>query len=186
MDVDHLPGQLQQQQPGVGSHSIMPIQQHHGHQRDRLWVIPILYFYIYFILYYFIGWIRWLIHSRSKSLVWGRISQPFGYIAYYKKHYIISTAANASSTYYYYYILLFINPPFLQLTNNFIMPRLPREYELTVRQEPKQARMCGVGADRRPIDPPPIVQLRVIDPATRRMSSSPSSGGEDYDGYGRG
>lgn len=41
-----------------------------------------------------------------------------------------------------------------------------REYELTVRQEPKQARMCGVGgkADRRPIDPPPIVQLRVIDP----------------------
>jgi hypothetical protein len=27
--------------------------------------------------------------------------------------------------------------------------------------------MCGVGgkADRRPIDPPPIVQLRVIDPA---------------------
>ncbi|KAF9257900.1 hypothetical protein L218DRAFT_772041 [Marasmius fiardii PR-910] len=41
-----------------------------------------------------------------------------------------------------------------------------RQYELTVRQEPKQARMCGVGgkADRRPIDPPPIVQLRVIDP----------------------
>ncbi|CAG8604858.1 11016_t:CDS:2, partial [Acaulospora colombiana] len=50
-------------------------------------------------------------------------------------------------------------------------------------QEPKQARMCGVGgkgapaslifpfslsnrqclADRRPIDPPPIVQLRVYD-----------------------
>ncbi|CAL1698520.1 unnamed protein product [Somion occarium] len=43
------------------------------------------------------------------------------------------------------------------------------EYELTVRQEPKQARMCGVGgkADRRPIDPPPIVQLRVIDHAAR-------------------
>ncbi|OAX32533.1 hypothetical protein K503DRAFT_870101 [Rhizopogon vinicolor AM-OR11-026] len=36
----------------------------------------------------------------------------------------------------------------------------PREYELTVRQEPKQARMCGVGADRRPIDPPPIIHGR--------------------------
>ncbi|KZT01840.1 uncharacterized protein LAESUDRAFT_739035 [Laetiporus sulphureus 93-53] len=48
-----------------------------------------------------------------------------------------------------------------------------REYELTVRQEPKQARMCGVGgkADRRPIDPPPIVQLRVIDPSQRRHSN---------------
>ncbi|EIW76977.1 hypothetical protein CONPUDRAFT_168681, partial [Coniophora puteana RWD-64-598 SS2] len=42
------------------------------------------------------------------------------------------------------------------------------DYELTVRQEPKQARMCGVGSDRRPIDPPPIVQLRVIDPQTRQ------------------
>ncbi|KAI0937941.1 hypothetical protein AcV7_003271 [Taiwanofungus camphoratus] len=50
------------------------------------------------------------------------------------------------------------------------------EYELTVRQEPKQARMCGVGgkADRRPIDPPPIVQLRVIDPSQRRPPSSSS------------
>ncbi|KAH9942096.1 velvet factor-domain-containing protein [Amylocystis lapponica] len=50
------------------------------------------------------------------------------------------------------------------------------EYELTVRQEPKQARMCGVGgkADRRPIDPPPIIQLRVIDPAQHRPQSSDS------------
>ena len=48
-----------------------------------------------------------------------------------------------------------------------------REYELTVRQEPKQARMCGVGgkADRRPIDPPPIIQLRVIDPLAASTSS---------------
>ncbi|KAG5638690.1 hypothetical protein H0H81_010915 [Sphagnurus paluster] len=47
-----------------------------------------------------------------------------------------------------------------------------REYHLTVRQEPKQARMCGVGgkADRRPIDPPPIVQLRVIDPTAGSRS----------------
>ncbi|ORE09585.1 hypothetical protein BCV72DRAFT_58352 [Rhizopus microsporus var. microsporus] len=41
------------------------------------------------------------------------------------------------------------------------------EYQLTIRQQPKQSRMCGVGekADRRPIDPPPIVQFRVIDPS---------------------
>ncbi|EJU00539.1 hypothetical protein DACRYDRAFT_22999 [Dacryopinax primogenitus] len=39
---------------------------------------------------------------------------------------------------------------------------MDREYDLTVRQQPKQARMCGVsGKDRRPIDPPPIVELRV-------------------------
>ncbi|KAF1796065.1 hypothetical protein V8B55DRAFT_1557012 [Mucor lusitanicus] len=39
------------------------------------------------------------------------------------------------------------------------------DYQLTLRQQPKQSRMCGVGekADRRPIDPPPIVQLKVID-----------------------
>ncbi|EPQ27423.1 uncharacterized protein PFL1_04961 [Pseudozyma flocculosa PF-1] len=38
------------------------------------------------------------------------------------------------------------------------------EYQLTVREQPKHSRMCGVGekADRRPIDPAPIVQLRVI------------------------
>ncbi|OCB90148.1 hypothetical protein A7U60_g2609 [Sanghuangporus baumii] len=50
------------------------------------------------------------------------------------------------------------------------------EYGLIVRQEPKQARMCGVGtkADRRPIDPPPVVQLRVIEKGSRsRRSSSP-------------
>jgi len=94
-----------------------------------------------------------------------------------------------------------------------------REYDLFVRQQPKQARMCGVGgmslhfffsliyfvccfrfimyifscvlerhslgcpahcerktpADRRPIDPPPIVQLRVIDKARKNLPSpSPS------------
>ena len=37
------------------------------------------------------------------------------------------------------------------------------DYELSMRQQPKHSRMCGVGskADRRPIDPPPIVQLKV-------------------------
>ncbi|KAI7901111.1 velvet factor-domain-containing protein [Cokeromyces recurvatus] len=41
------------------------------------------------------------------------------------------------------------------------------EYQLILRQQPKQSRMCGIGekADRRPIDPPPIVQLKVIDPS---------------------
>ncbi|UZJ53510.1 hypothetical protein CBS101457_002830 [Exobasidium rhododendri] len=38
------------------------------------------------------------------------------------------------------------------------------EYKLTIREQPKHSRMCGVGekADRRPIDPAPIIQLRVI------------------------
>ncbi|KDN39948.1 hypothetical protein K437DRAFT_250382, partial [Tilletiaria anomala UBC 951] len=38
------------------------------------------------------------------------------------------------------------------------------EYQLTIREQPKHSRMCGIGekADRRPIDPAPIVQLRVI------------------------
>lgn len=35
-------------------------------------------------------------------------------------------------------------------------------YELVVCQQPLHARMCGFGEkDRRPIDPPPIVQLIV-------------------------
>ncbi|CDH54602.1 related to velvet a protein [Lichtheimia corymbifera JMRC:FSU:9682] len=40
------------------------------------------------------------------------------------------------------------------------------QYDLQLRQQPKRSRMCGVGekADRRPIDPPPIVQLKVNDP----------------------
>ncbi|KAF8214542.1 velvet factor-domain-containing protein [Mycena galopus ATCC 62051] len=52
-----------------------------------------------------------------------------------------------------------------------------RQYELTIRQEPKQARLCGIGgkADRRPIDPPVIVQLRVIDPAALSSYSHPAS-----------
>ena len=98
--------------------------------------------------------------------------------------------------------------PFLSSYFSFSMPFFhpcsynhdhPRIYELVVRQEPKQARMCGVGgkgiyfkspilfsfystffiisvADRRPIDPPPIVQLRVIDPVAQQSgaSSTPS------------
>ncbi|KAK9708575.1 hypothetical protein K7432_009560 [Basidiobolus ranarum] len=39
-----------------------------------------------------------------------------------------------------------------------------RSFELIVRQHPHHARMCGFGEkDRRPIDPPPIIQLVVRD-----------------------
>jgi hypothetical protein len=36
---------------------------------------------------------------------------------------------------------------------------------MKMRQQPIQARMCGVGdkSDRRPVDPTPIIQLKVID-----------------------
>lgn len=35
-------------------------------------------------------------------------------------------------------------------------------YELSIAQQPSRARMCGFGdKDRRPISPPPIVQLVV-------------------------
>lgn len=48
-----------------------------------------------------------------------------------------------------------------------------REYELVIVQQPIRARMCGFGEkDRRPISPPPILQLivktkdgQVVDPA---------------------
>ncbi|KAJ6626100.1 velvet factor-domain-containing protein, partial [Mycena sp. CBHHK59/15] len=59
---------------------------------------------------------------------------------------------------------------------NYSHDRTRLQYELTVRQEPKQARMCGIGgkADRRPIDPPVIVQLRVIDPAAPPPDDKPT------------
>ncbi|GAA6055936.1 hypothetical protein JCM3770_005603 [Rhodotorula araucariae] len=46
----------------------------------------------------------------------------------------------------------------------------PSPYHLDVRQQPRQARMAGTGekADRRPIDPPPIVRLRVRRPSARK------------------
>ncbi|KAE8270090.1 hypothetical protein A4X09_0g2260 [Tilletia walkeri] len=48
------------------------------------------------------------------------------------------------------------------------------EYILTIREQPKQSRMCGSGekADRRPVDPAPIVQLRVITHETTRPGGS--------------
>ncbi|KAJ7054617.1 velvet factor-domain-containing protein [Mycena amicta] len=73
---------------------------------------------------------------------------------------------------------VYISPQTETVPPNYARDRSKLQYELTVRQEPKQARMCGIGgkADRRPIDPPVIVQLRVIDP-----SAPPSSDDDDKD-----
>jgi hypothetical protein len=44
-----------------------------------------------------------------------------------------------------------------------------RKFSLEVVQQPQRARMCGFGdKDRRPITPPPCVQLRITDLATGR------------------
>lgn len=62
-------------------------------------------------------------------------------------------------------------PPVPNETKSFTT-RLTREgktlrYELNVLQQPVRARACGSGqkssADRRPVDPPPIVQLKVLE-----------------------
>jgi hypothetical protein len=43
-------------------------------------------------------------------------------------------------------------------------------YQLTVLQQPERARACGAGSkahsDRRPVDPPPVVELRIIEGET--------------------
>lgn len=49
----------------------------------------------------------------------------------------------------------------------------PDNYKIIVRQQPSAARACGFGErDRRVIDPPPIVQLIVTDPATGKEDSN--------------
>ncbi|KAJ3046613.1 hypothetical protein HK097_000688 [Rhizophlyctis rosea] len=53
-------------------------------------------------------------------------------------------------------------PPLIppSLTNNRHGRPLNVQYQLKVVQHPKHARMCGFGEkDRRPVDPPPVVQL---------------------------
>ncbi|KAF9425021.1 hypothetical protein BGZ94_007923 [Podila epigama] len=42
------------------------------------------------------------------------------------------------------------------------------KYILTIRQQPQRAKVCGKERDRRPIDPPPIVQIKLADPSTDR------------------
>ena len=52
----------------------------------------------------------------------------------------------------------------------------PLEYVLTVRQQPAAARACGFGErDRRVIDPPPILELKITDRETGRPESDPDS-----------
>ncbi|KII90885.1 hypothetical protein PLICRDRAFT_549398 [Plicaturopsis crispa FD-325 SS-3] len=38
------------------------------------------------------------------------------------------------------------------------------EHKLIVRQQPKHARVCAISGDCRPVDPPPIIQLQVLNP----------------------
>ena len=46
---------------------------------------------------------------------------------------------------------------------------LRSKYVLTIRQQPQRAKVCGLKErDRRPIDPPPIVQIKLADPASDR------------------
>lgn len=51
-------------------------------------------------------------------------------------------------------------------------------FVLDVRQQPRQARSCGSGdkADRRPIDPPPIIRLRVRKPPSAAPNSALTEG----------
>ncbi|KAJ2581067.1 hypothetical protein IWW49_006102, partial [Coemansia sp. RSA 1797] len=47
-----------------------------------------------------------------------------------------------------------------------------RKYELEMAQHPIRARMCGFGEkDRRPLDPPPVVRLRVRDDSGEFLQS---------------
>ncbi|TPX50851.1 hypothetical protein SeLEV6574_g00677 [Synchytrium endobioticum] len=62
---------------------------------------------------------------------------------------------------------------FLSLPYN-TCPRSRKTYRLTLRQQPKHSRMCGFGekVDRRPVDPPPIIQLEIQDPSTMNENTS--------------
>ncbi|KAF9310474.1 hypothetical protein BG003_008522 [Podila horticola] len=45
----------------------------------------------------------------------------------------------------------------------------PSKYVLSIRQQPEKAKVCGVKErDRRPIDPPPIVQIKLADSSSDR------------------
>ena len=59
-----------------------------------------------------------------------------------------------------HYILSSRNP----LYNRLTVTSRPSRYRLTIRQQPIAARACGFGErDRRVIDPPPILQLSLVD-----------------------
>ncbi|RAH49378.1 sexual development activator VeA [Aspergillus brunneoviolaceus CBS 621.78] len=63
-----------------------------------------------------------------------------------------------------------LSPPVNETEHS--VSRITREgkkltYKLTVMQQPERARACGAGAkssaDRRPVDPPPVVELRIFE-----------------------
>ena len=52
----------------------------------------------------------------------------------------------------------------LNLNELLTVDKEPRKYELMICQQPKSARMSSFGErDRRPLDPPPILQLKIYD-----------------------
>ncbi|KAI8809079.1 velvet factor-domain-containing protein [Cladochytrium replicatum] len=59
-----------------------------------------------------------------------------------------------------------------------VCDRPQRNYRLSLLQQPKHSRMCGFGekVDRRPVDPPPIIQLESID---AKSPYTPAPGLED-------
>ncbi|KAI8996110.1 velvet factor-domain-containing protein [Gaertneriomyces semiglobifer] len=70
------------------------------------------------------------------------------------------------------------NNPYQFITlNQSPRQRQSRHYLLKLRQQPKHSRMCGFGekVDRRPLDPPPIIQLEIQNPLSNDESTFISS-----------
>lgn len=57
-------------------------------------------------------------------------------------------------------------PETTAITERLLRDGTPLRYQLTVLQQPQRARACGMGAkshaDRRPVDPPPVVELKIF------------------------
>lgn len=107
------------------------------------------------------------------------------------------TTHAADSTRFQSTIADLASPPLPFVPSSPLPPPSDRDYVLKFRQQPRQARMCGVGdkgawtsltsatlpgraltcarvpstADRRPIDPPPVVQLTVVEKSTLGAST---------------
>ncbi|KAJ8604991.1 hypothetical protein MRB53_041588 [Persea americana] len=66
-----------------------------------------------------------------------------------------------------------ISPQFLLSTTS---PDTTLKYDLTFRQQPEAARACGHGdRDRRVVDPPPIVQLKIINSTDQTPMQDPGA-----------
>ena len=73
-----------------------------------------------------------------------------------RSHYTSSSEPSPSAT-----SAPFLGPPIRRLQ----VP--PLDYKLTIRQQPAAARACGFGErDRRVVDPPPILELKITDKKT--------------------